>query len=59
MARPCKFDIELATEQAMEMFWAKGSEDASLLDLLEGMGIARGSLYKAFNDKRSFPSQAL
>jgi len=37
----------------MGVFWAKGYEAASLQDLLKAMKIARGSLYKAFNDKRS------
>ena len=35
------------------VFWQKGYEDASLPDLLEGMGLTRGSLYKAFKDKKS------
>lgn len=37
----------------MEVFWEKGYEAASLSQLLDAMGIARGSLYKAFTDKRS------
>jgi len=37
----------------MEVFWDRGYEAASLSQLLEAMGIARGSLYKAFTDKRS------
>ena len=37
----------------MNVFWAKGYDGASLPDLLEGMGITRGSLYKAFTDKKT------
>lgn len=37
----------------MDVFWTYGYEGASLPDLLAGMGIARGSLYKAFEDKKS------
>jgi TetR/AcrR family transcriptional regulator, transcriptional repressor for nem operon len=59
MARPREFDIDEALERAMNVFWAKGYEGASLRDLLDAMGIARGSLYKAFEDKRSIYLAAL
>lgn len=53
MARPREFDTDAALDAAMEVFWRKGYEDAALPDLLGAMGIARGSLYKAFADKRA------
>ena len=53
MARPREFDIERATESALEVFWEHGYEGASLPDLLEGMQLARGSLYKAYSDKKT------
>ena len=59
MARPREFDIEEALDSAMQVFWAKGYEATSLPDLLAAMGIARGSLYKAFTDKRSIYLAAL
>jgi TetR/AcrR family transcriptional repressor of nem operon len=59
MARPREFDIDEALDRAMNVFWAKGYEAASLQDLLEAMGIARGSLYKAFKDKHSIYLAAL
>ncbi len=37
----------------MGVFWEKGYDGASLQDLLKAMKIARGSLYKAFDDKRA------
>lgn len=59
MARPREFDIDEALERAMNVFWAKGYEGTSLQDLLDAMQIAKGSLYKAFQDKRSIYLAAL
>ena len=59
MARPREFDLDQALERAMNVFWSKGFEGASLQDLLDAMNIARGSLYKAFQDKRSIYLAAL
>jgi TetR/AcrR family transcriptional repressor of nem operon len=53
MARPREFEPEEAVEKAMQVFWRYGYENASLPDLLEGMGLTRGSLYKAFKDKKN------
>ena len=53
MARPREFDTTTALNGAMNEFWTKGYDGASLPDLLEGMGITRGSLYKAFTDKKT------
>ena len=52
MARPREFDIDDAIAKAVEVFWLRGYDGAALPDLLDGMGIARGSLYKAFGDKK-------
>ncbi len=53
MARPREFDTDAVIVKAMDVFWTYGYEGASLQDLLDGMEIARGSLYKAFEDKKS------
>jgi len=53
MARLIEFDIQAARESAMVLFWRKGYLASSLPDLLEEMGISRGSFYAAFRDKRS------
>ncbi|WP_299737390.1 TetR/AcrR family transcriptional regulator [uncultured Roseobacter sp.] len=53
MARPREFDTDDAIRKATAVFWEKGYLDASLPDLLEGMGLTRGSLYKAFKDKKN------
>ena len=49
--RPRAFDRDQALEKAMEVFWRKGFEAASLADLTEAMGINPPSLYAAFGDK--------
>ena len=59
MGRPREFDVDDALDRAMRVFWAKGYQGASLDDLLAAMGIGRGSLYKAFGDKRSLYLAAL
>jgi TetR/AcrR family transcriptional repressor of nem operon len=37
----------------MNVFWRHGYDAASLPELLTGMGLTRGSLYKAFVDKKT------
>ena len=53
MARPREFETDDVIEKAMQVFWSLRYQDASLPDLLTGMGLTRGSLYKAFGDKKS------
>jgi TetR/AcrR family transcriptional repressor of nem operon len=53
MARPREFDTDTALDGALNVFREHGYEGASLPDLLTGMGLTRGSLYKAFKDKKS------
>lgn len=43
----------------MQQFWLRGFEASSLADLMDTMGIQKGSLYKAFGDKRSLFIAAL
>ncbi|MEL6505181.1 MAG: TetR/AcrR family transcriptional regulator [Pseudomonadota bacterium] len=57
--RPRRFDETVALEAAMEVFWAKGFEGASLDDLTGAMGINRPSLYAAFGDKNALFSKAI
>ena len=57
--RPREFDINVATRDAMEVFWQNGFHATSLPDLIEGMRLTRGSIYKAYEDKRSIYLAAL
>jgi TetR/AcrR family transcriptional repressor of nem operon len=59
MARPREFDEDAALDRALQVFWAKGYEPASLDDLCAATGLARSSLYAAFGDKRALFMRAL
>ncbi len=52
MGRPRTFDSREALTAAMNVFWAKGYDGASLKDLTGAMGISGPSMYAAFGDKR-------
>ena len=59
MARQKEFDREEVLEKAMDVFWCKGYEATSIQDLVEAMGINRGSIYDTFKDKRTLFRLAL
>lgn len=54
-----QFDPEVALSKAMDVFWARGYEAASLSELLNVMGIGKKSLYDTFGNKRSLFLKAL
>jgi TetR/AcrR family transcriptional repressor of nem operon len=59
MARRKEFDRDEALHKAMEVFWSRGYEAASIQDLVGHMGINRQSLYDTFGDKHALYLQAL
>ncbi len=50
--RPRAFDTEAALDGAVRIFSERGFYATSIGDLAEAMGVAEGSLYKAFKDKK-------
>jgi len=59
MARHKEFDRDEALHKAMEVFWSRGYEAASIQDLVRRMGINRQSLYDTFGDKHALYLAAL
>jgi TetR/AcrR family transcriptional repressor of nem operon len=57
--RPREFDADEALREAMALFWERGYRATSVDDLVEKLGIQRGSLYGAFKDKRTLFTKAL
>lgn len=53
LGRPKKFNREEALIAALNVFWMKGYDGASMRDLTSAMGIKGPSLYAEFGDKQS------
>ncbi len=51
--RPREFEIEEALDKAIIVFSERGYHAASISELKDAMGLAAGSLYKAFKDKKA------
>jgi len=51
--RPREFDMDEALDKAIRVFCEQGYNATSIGDLIEAMGLASGSIYKAFKDKRA------
>jgi TetR/AcrR family transcriptional repressor of nem operon len=51
--RPREFDMDDALDKAIGIFREHGFHATSVSDLTDAMGLASGSIYKAFKDKRA------
>lgn len=54
-----QFDTDAALEKAMQMFWRRGYEATSMQDLVDCMGVNRGSMYATYGDKHAIFVAAL
>ncbi|MGV9680359.1 TetR/AcrR family transcriptional regulator [Nocardia sp. NPDC003482] len=52
--RPREFDRDQTLTRALQLFWSRGYATTSIQDLVDALGVERGSLYGAFGDKRRF-----
>jgi AcrR family transcriptional regulator len=59
MGRRRAFDTQDALSRAMDVFWRRGYEGASLAELTRAMGIRPPSLYMAFGNKDGLFRRAL
>jgi TetR/AcrR family transcriptional repressor of nem operon len=59
MARPKAYDPEEVLHRATALFWRKGYESTSIADLVQALGVNRGSLYGTYKDKRALFLAAL
>lgn len=53
MGRHKEFNRDEALDRAIDTFWCRGYEATSVQDLVDEMGINRGSLYDTFGDKHT------
>jgi AcrR family transcriptional regulator len=51
VGRPLSFDPEIALDAAVQVFWARGYDGASIDELSRAMGLKRPSVYNTFGSK--------
>ncbi|MBZ4321342.1 TetR/AcrR family transcriptional regulator [Streptomyces huiliensis] len=59
MGRNKEFDPDAALRSALDLFWRKGYEATSMQDLVDHLGVNRGSLYATFGSKHDLYLRAL
>lgn len=59
MGRHKQFDPDVAVDKAMDVFWRKGYAGTTPLDLVDELGIGKGSMYATFGSKRALFDRAL
>jgi TetR/AcrR family transcriptional repressor of nem operon len=51
--RPREFNVVVARDAAMQLFWTQGYEATSLNDLLSAMNLSKSSFYQTFESKHA------
>ncbi|SIO57896.1 transcriptional regulator, TetR family [Bradyrhizobium erythrophlei] len=59
MARPREFDYDDVVRKATHLFWRRGYQNTSIDDIETATGLTKGSLYKAFDNKRDLFKKCL
>jgi TetR/AcrR family transcriptional repressor of nem operon len=59
MGRPRLFDLDGAVTSALNVFWERGYGATTPAELLEAIGVGKGSFYNAFGSKHALFDQAL
>ncbi len=59
MVRPREFNEDEVLNRALDVFWEKGFEAASLGDLTSAMGISKSSFYETFGSKHDLLLSAM
>lgn len=57
--RPREFDKETALRKMREVFWKKGFEATTMIDLIDATGVASASLYSTFGTKADMFREAI
>ena len=59
MGRPRLFDLDGAVTSALDVFWKRGYGASTPAELLDAIGVGKGSFYNAFGSKHALFEQAL
>ena len=59
MPRPKSFDVDDVLDRAVDLFWVNGYAATSMEDLVNHLGINRGSLYSTFGSKQELYELAI
>lgn len=59
MGRPRLFDLDDAVTTALNVFWERGYGATTPAELLDAIGVGKGSFYNAFGTKHAIFEQAL
>lgn len=59
MSRNREFEHKEILKKALDLFWVKGYSETSMQDLVDHLGLGRGSIYNAFGSKKELFMEVL